>query len=149
MCEVDDGQSEPTYQHQNPAERGIQDAKHHMNNVMDRAGCPSQWWLLCIIYVIVLMNHLPNANGEIPLTKMTGEIPDVSKFVHFHFWQEAFVESHKKGKKEELARWCYPADNVGDELTRMALLTEMEQLVPCSNVRPAKDPLFPNLNERP
>ena len=60
-----------------------------------------------------------------------------------------FVESHKKGQKEELARWCYPAENVGDELTYMVLLEETNQLVPRSNVRPAKDPLYPNLRLRP
>ena len=31
----------------------------------------------------------------------------------------------------------------------MVLLTESEQLVPRSNVRPATDPLYPNLQERP
>eukprot|EP00977_Amphora_coffeiformis_P026244 scaffold25065_cov102-Amphora_coffeaeformis.AAC.1 len=65
------------------------------------------------------MNHLPNSDGEIPITKITGQIPDVSKFMHFHFWQEAFVESHKEGQREELARWVYPAENIGDELTYM------------------------------
>ena len=149
MYEIKDGQSEPEYQHQNPAERAVQNVKRNMNNVMDRTGCPSYWWLLAATFVLMLLNHLPAANGEIPLTKVTGQIPDVSKFMHFHFWQEVFVESHKPDKREELARWCYPADNVGDELTYMVLLTETNQLVPRSNVRPAKDPLYPNLNLRP
>eukprot|EP00977_Amphora_coffeiformis_P010451 scaffold2440_cov143-Amphora_coffeaeformis.AAC.2 len=105
MYEIDDGQSEPGYQHQNPAEHQIQNIKRNMNNVMDRTGCPSCWWLLAATFVILLMNHLPNSDGEIPITKITGQIPDVSKFMHFHFWQEVFVESHKDGQREELARW--------------------------------------------
>ena len=87
-------------------------------------------------------------NGEIPLAVITGQIPDVSKYMHFHFWQEVYVESHKKGQKEQLARWCYPADNVGEELTYMVLLMETEQLVTRSNVHPAKDPLYLNLHQR-
>ena len=79
----------------------------------------------------------------------TGQIPDISKFMHFHFWQEVLVESHRKDKTEELARWCYPAEGVGDELMHMVLLMESEQLVPCSNVQPATDPLYPNLQEHP
>eukprot|EP00977_Amphora_coffeiformis_P025751 scaffold21966_cov107-Amphora_coffeaeformis.AAC.1 len=69
--------------------------------------------------------------------------------MHFHFWQEVFVESHKEGQHEELARWVYPAENIGDELTYMVLLTDTHQLVPRSNVRPALDPLYPNLRVRP
>eukprot|EP00977_Amphora_coffeiformis_P025348 scaffold19303_cov76-Amphora_coffeaeformis.AAC.1 len=61
---------------------------------MDRTGCPSCWWLLAATFVILLMNHLPNSDGEIPITKITGQIPD-----------EVFVESHKEGQREELARW--------------------------------------------
>eukprot|EP00977_Amphora_coffeiformis_P016306 scaffold5011_cov104-Amphora_coffeaeformis.AAC.1 len=95
------------------------------------------------------MNHLPNSDGEIPITKITGQVPDVSKFMHFHFWQEVFVESHKEGQREELARWVYPAENIGDELTYMVLLTDTHQLVPRSNVCPALDPLYPNLRVRP
>ena len=116
-----------------------------MNSIMDRTGCEDQWWLLVALFTIALMCVLPNSNGEIPLTVVTGQHVDVSKFMHFHFWQEVFVESHRKGTKEELARWVMPADNVGDELTYWVLLVDTEQLVTRSNVHPAKDPLYPNL----
>ena len=59
---------------------------------------------------LMLFCHLPNSNGEIPVAVQTGQIPDISKFMHFHFWQEVLVESHQKDKTEELARWCYPAE---------------------------------------
>ena len=146
---IDDAQSEPEYQHQNPAERKIQDVKRTMNNIMDRMGTPKGWWLLAAIFTLQLFLVIPNANGEIPNTVVTGRPTDISKFTHFHFWQEVFVESHKDGQKEELARWCFPADDVGDELTYWVLLNETEQLVPRSNVRPATDPLYPNLRKRP
>jgi hypothetical protein len=149
MYEIDDRQSEAEYQHQNPAERKIQDVKKTMNSIMDRTGCPSRWWLLAGLFTISLMNVLPNSNGLIPDSVVTAQQTDVSKFMHFHFWQEVFVESHRKGEKEELARWCYPADNVGDALTYWVLLDKSETLVTRSNVRPAKDPLFPNLRLRP
>ena len=87
MHEMQDAQSEPEHQHQNPAERKIQDVKRAVNNVMDRTGCPSGWWLLCALFVVMLTNHLPDSHGEIPVAAVTGQIPDVSKFMHFHFWQ--------------------------------------------------------------
>ena len=45
--------------------------------------------------------------------------------------------------------WCYPADNVGNELTHWVLLTNTKHLVTRSNVRAATDPLYPNLRLRP
>ena len=149
LYSIDDAQSEPQYQHQNEAERKIQDVKHTMNNAMDRTGCPARVWLLCVIFTLMLFCHLPNSNGEIPLAVQMGQIPDISKIMHFHFWQEVLVESHHKDTTEELARWCYPAEGVGDELTYMVLLTESEQLVPRSNVQPATDPLYSNFRKRP
>ena len=147
---IDDMQSEPGYQHQNYAERRIQDLKRMMNNVMDRVGCDAKYWLLCAIFVAMLMNVLPNSKGEIPESCITGQLTDVSRFSHFHFWQEVFVDSNDKDHPgEKLARWCYPADNVGDELTYWVLLNETQQLVARSNVRPANDPMFPNRRLRP
>ena len=102
MYEINDQQSKPHYQHQNPAECKIQDVKRMMNSVMDCTGTPSKWWLLAALYVLGLVCLLPNANGEIPTTAVTGQILDVSKYMHFHHWQEVFV-STAEGGKEELA----------------------------------------------
>ena len=112
---------------------------------MDHMGSPARAWLLCAMFALMLFCHLPNSNGEILLAVQTGQIPDISKFMHFHFWQEVLFELHRKDKTEELAQWCYPAKGVGDELTYMVLLMELEQLVPHGNVQPATDPLYPNL----
>ena len=59
-------QSEPHYQHQNPIEHHIQDVKKLSNNIMDCVGCPANYWLLCTLFVISLLNVLINANGAIP-----------------------------------------------------------------------------------
>ena len=72
---------------------------------------------------------LPNAWGEIPNSVVTGLATDVSCFMHYHYWQEVFVESHKDNQREEHARWIMPAKNVGDELTYWVLLTDTETLV--------------------
>ena len=145
---IDDTQSEPHCQHQNQAKHKMQDVKHAMNNTMDHVGCPARAWLLCAIFILMLFCHLPNSNGKIPHAAQMGQIPDISKFMHFHFWQEVLVKSHRKDKTKELAHWCYPAKGVADELTYMVLLTELEQLVPHSNVQLAADSLCLNLRER-
>ena len=92
MYLIKDKQSEPHYQHQNPIERRIQDLKRMMHGIMDRVGCPPSFWLLCLLYVIHLLNVLSNSKGCIPLTVVTGTETDISPYLDFHFWQEVFVE---------------------------------------------------------
>ena len=53
------------------------------------------------------------------------------------------------GGGEQLARWCGPSHKQGDFLTYLVLLADTKQLVTRSNVRTAKDPLFPNRTQRP
>ena len=88
MYLIKDKQSEPHYQHQNPIEQHIQDIKQMMTGIMDHVGCSSDCWLLCITYVIGLLNVLINSKGFIPLTVVTGCQTDVSPYLDFHFWQE-------------------------------------------------------------
>jgi hypothetical protein len=118
---IDDKQTEPYYQHQNYAERKIQDLKLTSNAIMDCTGCPAQYWLLAMLYVIALFNVICNSSGEILKALITGEVVDVSPFLQFHFWEEVFVATNTGGE-EELACWCYPADSVGDVLTYWVLL---------------------------
>ena len=54
--------SEPYNEQQNPAERKILDVKNGTRTVMDRTGTPAKWWLLCMMYVIYILNHLALAS---------------------------------------------------------------------------------------
>ena len=147
MYLIKDKQSEPHYQHQNPIERRIQDLKRMMHGIMGRVGCPPSFWLLCLLYMIHLLNVLSNSKGCIPLTVVTGTQTDISPYLDFHFWQEVIVEV--PGGGEQLAHWCGPSHKQGDFLTYFVLLEDAKQLVTRSNVRYAKDPLFPNRSQRP
>jgi hypothetical protein len=153
---IKDRQSEPYFQHQNPAERKIQDVKRVTNNILDRLGIPDEYWLLTVLFVCGLFNVLSNRHGEIPLEMITNQMVDISGYLSFHFWEEVFVSvdsnDHNKRKKlgkEELARWCGPAATIGDALTYWVLLNDSRMLVARSNVRSAKVPMFPNRKARP
>ena len=82
---IGDFQCEPHHQHQNPAERCIQDIKHLGNQIMDRTGTPAKFWLLCLLFVICLYNHLALEilGGKTPLEIATGQQPDISAFLNF------------------------------------------------------------------
>ena len=73
---------------------------HMFAQVMDRTGCPKKWWLVCVLFVIMLLNHFPNSNREILLMEITAQIQDILKFVHFHFWQEVFAEVPGGGEEK-------------------------------------------------
>ena len=47
---IDDWQSEPHRQNQNPAERRYQDIKRLTNRLLDRTGAPPECWLLALTY---------------------------------------------------------------------------------------------------
>ena len=72
--------SEPYHQNQNPAEWRYRTIKSWTNTVMNRSGAPANCWLLCLIYVCYLLNHIACTalDGKIPLFALTGITPYIS-----------------------------------------------------------------------
>jgi len=64
---ISDWQSEPHYQHQNFAERRIQQLKTLVNTIMDRIGTLAHAWFLCLQYITFLLNstYLPQIKGTL------------------------------------------------------------------------------------
>ena len=144
---ISDAQCEPHHQHQNYAERRIQDVKRLTNNIMDRTGTPPQLWLLCTMFVIYLLNHLANDLGIIPLTACFGVMADVSALLSFHWWQPVYYavdNDFPSQSPEKLGRWVGIAEKQGDALTYLILTNDTLQVIPRSAVRPAADSMFPN-----
>ena len=56
---------------------------------MNRSGAPANCWLLCLIYVCYLLNHIActTLDGKIPLLALTGITPDISIIILFTFYQ--------------------------------------------------------------
>ena len=143
--------SEPHQQNQNPAERRIQDIKKHTNILMDRTGTPAPMWLLCMLYVIELHNHLASSNlthHTTPIQKAFGFVPDVSKFLQFHWWQRVLYKSDSmsfpSSTYEGIGRFVGIATNIGDLLTYFVLTDDTQQVIARSNVR-TLDPENPNV----
>ena len=81
-CTVADQQSEPHHQHQNHAERRIQEVSHLTNTIMDRTGTPAQHWSLATCCVVHLLNHMAveSLDWQTPMRVMMGQQPE---FRHF------------------------------------------------------------------
>ena len=81
-------ESEPYHQHQNKAEQRYGVVKRYINTLMNLTGAPAHCWLLCMLYVCHLLNATASSalGGLTPLQALTGQVPDISHFLHFSFW---------------------------------------------------------------
>ena len=89
--------SESYHENQNPAEWRYRTIKSWTNTVMNRSGAPANFWLLCLIYVFYLLNHIACTalDGKIPLLALTGITPDISIILLFTLYQPVFYEMLK------------------------------------------------------
>ena len=55
---------------------------------MNSSGAPANYWLLCLIYVCYLLNHIAceALDGKIPPLALTGIAPDISILLLFSFF---------------------------------------------------------------
>ena len=132
--------SEPHYQNQNYAERRIQDVLHITMAVMDRTRTPPEYWLLCMQYVVYLLNHT-SSNGQVPLTKAHGQPTDCSALLQFRWFEPVYYQNHEASfpttSTERLGRWVGVAETSGDALTYHILDVETLHVVTRSVVRTA------------
>ena len=63
---------------------------------MNRSGAPANCWLLCLIYVCYLLNHIAclALGGKIPLLALTGITPDISIILLCTFYQPVFYATY-------------------------------------------------------
>ena len=82
--------SELYHQNQSPAEWRYRTIKSWTNTVMKRSGAPANCWLLRLIYVCYLLNHIACTalDEKIPFTGIT---PDISIILLFTFYQPMFM----------------------------------------------------------
>ena len=148
LC-IDNWQSEPYQQHQNPAERRYQTVKRVTNTLMDRTGAPADTWFLCMSYVCFILNHTAckSLKWQIPLRVLTGITPDISPLLRFSFYQPVYyVEnepSFPSDTREKRGRFVGIAEHVGHVMTFRILTDDTRQIIDRSLVRPVT-PEAPN-----
>ena len=140
---------EPHHQHQNPAERRIQDVKRQVNAIMDRTGAPDNLWLLCTLYVVYLLNRtsLESLSDKTPHEAMFGETPDISNLLQFQFFEPVYYYDPNvpyPASKEAMGHFVGIAENVGDVMTFYILTGDTGQVIARSTMRSAKNDDLPN-----
>ncbi len=147
---IDDGQSEPHQQNQNPSELEWQHVKRNTNSVMNRESVPLYAWLLCLLYVIYIMNRIAYdcLDGRTPYEALHGITPDISNITRFHFWEPVYYSIHDPSLEvtEATGRFVGFAENVGHSMTFKILDDKTQKVLYRSRVRTALDPS--RVNER-
>ena len=134
--------SEPYHQNQNPAEWQYRTMKSWTNTVMNRSGAPANCWLLCMIYVCYILNHIACGalNGSIPLLVLYGITPDISIMLLYTFNQPVFYATHDQHfpseSEERAAFWVGFGEHCGDAMTHKLLYKITQKIIYRSAVRP-------------
>ena len=111
---------------------------------MNTSGAPANCWLLCLIYVCYLLNHIACSalEGKIPLLALTGITPDISIILFFTFYQPVFYatyDQHFPSESEERAGYCIGfGEHCGDAMTHKILDHDTQKIIYRSAVRPKK-----------
>ena len=111
---------------------------------MNRSGAPANCWLLCLIYVCYLLNHIAFTalDGKIPLLALTGITPDISIILLFTFYQPVFYatyDQHFPSESEERAGyWVGFGEHCGDAMTHKILDHDTQKIIYRNAVRPKK-----------
>ena len=136
--------SEPYHQNQNPAEWRYRTIKSWTTTVMNRSGAPANCWLLCLIYVCYLLNHITHTalDGKIPLLALTGITPDISIILLFTFYQPVFYATYDQHfpseSVERAGYWVGFGEHCGDAMTHKILGQDTQNIIYRSAVRPKK-----------
>ena len=144
---IQDYQSEPYHQHQNKDENHFGLAKRYTNTVMNTSGCPACYWLLCLQYICVVLNHLasPTLQGICPVQALQGTTPDVSFLLHFSFYEPVYyrIDSSEpdlnfpSSSNEKKGYWVGFANNQGDSFTWRILTEDSQKIIIRSGVQSA------------
>ena len=111
---------------------------------MNRSRAPANCWLLCLIYVCYLLNHIAYTalNGEIPLFTLSGITPDISIILLFTFYQALFYATYDQNfpfeSEERAGYWVGFGEHCGDAMTHKILIHDNQRIIYRSAVRPKK-----------
>ena len=118
-------ESEPYHQHQNNAEQCYGVMKRYINSLMNLTGAPAHHWLLCLVYVCSLLNATasPALDGITPLQALILQVPDISHFFHFSFWEPVYYKADEKESEHRFPAQSNEKRDIGlDSLITMVII---------------------------
>ena len=111
---------------------------------MNKSCAPANCWLLCLIYVCNLLNHIACTalDGKIPILAFTGITPDISIILLFTFYQPVFHATYDQNfpseSEERAGYWVGFGEHCGDAMTHKIFNHDTQKIIYRSAVRPKK-----------
>ena len=133
--------SEPHHQHQNYAECWIRHIKDFTHCILTFTGAPSNLWLLCLMYVVYILNI--TANNSIsdisPHQHLHGQTPTISAALCFQFYKPVYYSDTDScpAPVEKKGRSVGFTPNIGDILTFQILTDDTHHIIYHSAVHSA------------
>ena len=112
--------TEPEQHNQNRAESAIRELKKKWFRVMVKHKVPKRLWDYGLHWCCDISQRTPNSvfslEGRTPIEQMTGETPDISKYLDFSFYDYVLVHKNAGLRKQILCRWLGVAHRVGSQM---------------------------------
>jgi hypothetical protein len=134
--------SEPNLHNQNPVEGVIRELRRKWYRVMIRKRVPNEFWDYGLKWVSETMSlthtSAGSINGQIPLTHVTGETPDISEYLDFGFYDQIWYKDNAGLSPSEPGRWLGISHRTG-RLMCYDVLTQKGTVVSRSTVQRVTD----------
>jgi hypothetical protein len=118
----------------------IQEVKFS-NQMLDCMCAPPSLWLLCVLFIVYLINHLSSESlgWRTPIEAATGQQPDISALLAFCWYEpiyyKIFLSATFPSSTERNGRVSGIAKHKGDALTFLVLDSLMSQVLNRSELR--------------
>ena len=148
--QMKDAVSEAGNQQQNPVEvHAVRWLKSNATALMDRSNAPDNAWFDAFGHLALVNNTLAKEQlgWKTPMQKQHGHTPDMSPWLHCHFWQPVHcldLEQTFPDSGERPGHFVGASENIGDALTFEARDPVTDHKVAKSVVLPANNPGIPN-----
>ena len=110
--------TEPDLHKQNPAEGVIHQVRRKWYRVMVRKQVPTRLWDYGMRWVTDIMSLTYTSSGDIngcvPLSRVTGETPDISEYLDFGFYDRVWYKDNAGLGPQHPGRWLGVADYQGN-----------------------------------
>ncbi len=122
---------------------------------MDRTGTPANCWLLCLMYVVFILNNVASKslNWNTPLFCATGQVNDISPMLRFSWWEPVYYyeegTSFPSASLEGRGHFVGIAEHVGHAMTFKVLPDGGTSVLTRSVIHSALDPDAKNLRLDP
>ena len=117
--------AEANQSNQNPVDGCIRELRRRWYRTMFRTYCPRKLWCYGIPHVAKIMkltaSFAANLQGRTPLEALTGETPDISKYLDFGFYDQVWLKEDAGLGEIKLGRFLRVSKQVGSLMSYWVL----------------------------